>query len=73
LNRKKGVWREKENESQKKQQLPFAPLASKRQLLPFYREVYLCSKEGEERSPHFHGIEEGFAGRKPLPKSLGHH
>ncbi len=32
------------------------------------REVYLCWKLGEERIGFYHGIEEGFAGRKPLPK-----
>ncbi len=29
-------------------------------------EVYLCWKLGEERIGFWHGIEEGFAGRKPL-------
>jgi hypothetical protein len=29
-------------------------------------EVYLCWKLGEERILYWHGIEEGFAGRKPL-------
>lgn len=29
-------------------------------------EVYLCWKLGEERIEFWHGIEEGFAGRKPL-------
>lgn len=29
-------------------------------------EVYLCWKLGEERIGYWHGIEEGFAGRKPL-------
>ena len=29
-------------------------------------EVYLCWKLGEERIEYWHGIEEGFAGRKPL-------
>jgi hypothetical protein len=33
-------------------------------------EIYLCWREGEKRIEHFHGVEEGFAGRKPLPKSL---
>jgi hypothetical protein len=28
--------------------------------------VYLCWKRGEERIGYWHGIEEGFAGRKPL-------
>ncbi|PYV26330.1 MAG: DUF2203 domain-containing protein [Acidobacteria bacterium] len=30
------------------------------------QEVYLCWKLGEERIGYYHGIEEGFAGRKPL-------
>ena len=30
------------------------------------REVYLCWKLGEERIGYWHGLEEGFAGRKPL-------
>ncbi len=29
-------------------------------------EVYLCWKLGEERIGYWHGIQEGFAGRKPL-------
>lgn len=29
-------------------------------------EVYLCWKLGEERIDYWHGIEDGFAGRKPL-------
>ena len=29
-------------------------------------EVYLCWKLGEERIEYWHGVEEGFAGRKPL-------
>jgi len=35
------------------------------------REVYLCWKLGEQRIGYWHGIDEGFAGRKPLddPKS----
>lgn len=32
-------------------------------------EVYLCWKLGEERIGYWHGIEEGFAGRKPLGES----
>ena len=32
-------------------------------------EVYLCWKLGEERIGFWHGIEEGFAGRKPLDGS----
>jgi hypothetical protein len=30
------------------------------------REVYLCWKLGEKRIEYWHGMEEGFAGRKPL-------
>jgi hypothetical protein len=32
-------------------------------------EVYLCWKLGEEHIGYWHGIEEGFAGRKPLDDS----
>jgi len=32
-------------------------------------EVYLCWKLGEERIVYYHGIDEGFAGRKPLDDS----
>ncbi len=31
------------------------------------REVHLCWELGEKRITHYHGLEEGFAGRKPLP------
>jgi len=31
------------------------------------REVYLCWRLGEKRITHYHGLDEGFAGRKPLP------
>jgi hypothetical protein len=30
-------------------------------------EVLLCWQLGEEQVTHWHGLEEGFAGRKPLP------
>src|ERR671925_311800 len=30
------------------------------------REVFLCWRLGEPRVAHWHGTEEGFAGRKPL-------
>ena len=30
------------------------------------QEVYLCWKVGEDRIRYWHGIEEGFAGRKPI-------
>ena len=33
------------------------------------QEVYLCWKLGEERISYWHGMEEGFAGRKPLDES----
>lgn len=32
------------------------------------REVYLCWKLGDKRLTHYHGMNEGFADRKPLPK-----
>ncbi|MBI3564977.1 MAG: DUF2203 domain-containing protein [Elusimicrobia bacterium] len=32
------------------------------------REVYLCWRLGDKRVAHYHGVEEGFSGRKPLPK-----
>jgi hypothetical protein len=31
------------------------------------RTVYLCWKFGEERVTHFHDLDKGFAGRKPIP------
>ena len=31
------------------------------------RTVYLCWKYGEERISHYHDLEAGFSGRKPLP------
>lgn len=34
------------------------------------QEVYLCWKLGEERIAYWHGLEEGFAGRKPLDESI---
>jgi hypothetical protein len=33
------------------------------------QEVYLCWKLGEEHIAYWHGLEEGFAGRKPLDES----
>ena len=30
-------------------------------------EVYLCWRAGEKKITHFHGMDEGFAGRRPLP------
>lgn len=32
------------------------------------REVYLCWRLGDKAITHYHGVEEGFSGRKPLPK-----
>jgi len=32
------------------------------------RTVYLCWKFGEERVAHWHELDSGFAGRKPLPQ-----
>ncbi len=34
-------------------------------------EVYLCWKLGEQRIGYWHGLEEGFAGRKPLDEEPG--
>jgi hypothetical protein len=31
------------------------------------REILLCWELGEDEVAHWHGLEEGFAGRKPLP------
>ena len=37
------------------------------------REVYLCWKAGEDDISHWHGVQEGFAGRKPIDEEfLGH-
>lgn len=33
------------------------------------QEVYLCWRDGEERITHWHTLEEGFAGRQPVPES----
>lgn len=32
------------------------------------RDVYLCWRLGEKRITHYHGVDEGFSRRKPLPK-----
>ena len=38
------------------------------------QEVYLCWKLGESDITHWHGIEEGFAGRKPIDQDfIDHH
>ena len=33
------------------------------------RDVYLCWRLGEKRITHFHGTDEGFAGRRPLRRN----
>lgn len=33
-------------------------------------EIYLCWKLGEKRIEYWHGIDEGFAGRKPIEEAL---
>ena len=35
------------------------------------REVLLCWKLGETRIDHWHGVDEGFAGRKPITGEFG--
>lgn len=35
--------------------------------------VYLCWRFGEEAITHYHGLEEGFSGRKPLPEAPVRH
>ena len=32
------------------------------------KEVYLCWKRGEKKITHYHGLEGGYSGRRPLPK-----
>ena len=32
------------------------------------RDVYLCWRLGDKALTHYHGMDEGFSGRKPLPK-----
>ncbi|MBI3548010.1 MAG: DUF2203 domain-containing protein [Elusimicrobia bacterium] len=34
------------------------------------KEVYLCWMLGEKKIEHYHGIEDGFSGRKPLPETV---
>jgi hypothetical protein len=46
-------------------------------LLDFYgevdgRRVWLCWKYGEDAVTHYHGLHEGFAGRKPIEPTLRH-
>jgi hypothetical protein len=36
------------------------------------RAALLCWRMGERRIAHWHGLEEGFAGRRPLPRALLH-
>ncbi len=36
-------------------------------------DVYLCWREGEKNIRHYHGMDEGFAGRRPLPRPYLHH
>lgn len=35
------------------------------------QEVYLCWKLGEMRIDHWHGVDEGFSGRKPIRDEFG--
>jgi hypothetical protein len=37
------------------------------------REVYLCWKLGETGIEYWHGVEEGFAGRKPIDRDFRQH
>jgi len=32
------------------------------------KEVFLCWSRGEKKITHYHGLDEGFQGRQPLPK-----
>lgn len=46
-------------------------------LIDFYgqvdgKAVWLCWKYGEEAVTHYHGLDEGFAGRKPILATLRH-
>ena len=34
------------------------------------KDVFLCWRSDEENIEFYHGIEDGFAGRKPIPKEL---
>jgi hypothetical protein len=45
-------------------------------LVDFYgkldgRDIFWCWKQGEERIGHWHEVEAGFAGRRPLPTVVG--
>lgn len=33
------------------------------------RDAFLCWRLGEKRITHYHGFDEGFAGRRPLPEA----
>jgi len=33
------------------------------------REVYLCWRSDEEKIKFYHGVEEGYSGRKPIPEN----
>ena len=46
-------------------------------LVDFYghvdgKAVWLCWKYGEDAVTHYHGLEEGFAGRKPIESTMRH-
>jgi hypothetical protein len=46
-------------------------------LVDFYgyvdgKAVWLCWKYGEEAVSHYHGLDEGFAGRKPIEPTMRH-
>jgi len=36
------------------------------------QEVYLCWTRGEKKITHYHGLAEGFSGRRPLPRPAPH-
>ena len=45
-------------------------------LVDFYgklddREIFWCWKQGEERIEHWHELEAGYAGRQPIPVTVG--
>lgn len=41
--------------------------------LPDGSEVYLCWREGEDEITHYHGLTDGFSGRKPLSRKEVRH